>query len=138
MPLQAQSPKIIKGLKNSTSIGTGKIPTAAWKLGVEILAGPVAKLINLSLSTGKVPKMFKSALVHPVYKGNQKNLQSLGSYRPISILPALSKILETAVKESLLEWLEHHNFLLEAQSGFRTKWSVGDGEISQCNCRSYE
>lgn len=116
--------KIIKGLKNSTSIGTDKIPTAAWKLGVEILAGPVAKLINLSLSTGKVPKMFKSALVHPVYKSGGKNPRSPGSYRPISILPALSKILETVVRNSLLDWLEQHNLLPEAQSGFRPKRSV--------------
>ena len=65
--------KIIKGLKNTTSLGIDKIPTAAWKLGVEILAGPVAKLINLSLSTGRVPRLFKSALVHPVYKGGGKD-----------------------------------------------------------------
>ena len=72
--------KIIKGLKNSSSLGIDEIPTAALKLGVEILAGPVAKLVNLSLSTGKVPKMFKSALVHPVYKGSGKDPRSPGSY----------------------------------------------------------
>ena len=57
--------KIVKGLKNSSSLGIDKIPTAAWKLGIEILAAPIAKLINLSLSKGIVPKLFKSALVHP-------------------------------------------------------------------------
>ena len=59
--------KIIKGLKNFSSIGIDKISTAAWKLGEEILADPVAKVIKLSLSTGKVPKLFKSALAHPVF-----------------------------------------------------------------------
>ena len=116
--------KIIKGLKNSSSVGTDQIPTSVWKLGVEILASPVARLINLSLSTGKVPKIFKSALVHPVYKGDDKDPRSPGSYRPISILPALSKILETAVRNSLLEWLEQNKYLPEAQSGFRPKRSV--------------
>ena len=83
-------------------------------MGVEILAGPVARLVNLSLSTGKVPKLFKSAKVHPVYKGAEKNPRSPGSYRPISILPAISKILETVVRDSLLKWLDVHYFLPES------------------------
>ena len=115
--------KIIKGLKNSSSVGTDQIPTAVWKLGIE-MASPVARLVHLSLSTGKVPKIFKSALVHPVYKGDDKDPRSPGSYRPISILPALSKILETVVGNSLLEWLEQHKYLPEAQSGFGPKRSV--------------
>ena len=84
---------------------------------MKVLAAPVAKLINLSLSTGRVPKLFKSALVHPVYKGGGKDPRSPGSYRPIAILPALSKILETVVRDSLMEWLEQHNVLPESQSG---------------------
>ena len=116
--------KIIKGLKNTSAEGIDKIPTAAWKLGVEILAGPVAKTINLSLSTGKVPKLFKNALIHPVYKGGGKDPRSPGSYRPIAILPALSKILETVVRDSLLDWLELHKILPESQWGFRPGRSV--------------
>ena len=72
--------KIIKGLKNSSATGIDKIPTAAWKLGVEILSGPVAKLINLSLSSGKVPKLFKSAIIHPVYKNGGKDPRSPSAY----------------------------------------------------------
>ena len=91
---------------------------------MEILAGPVTKLMNLSLSTGKVPKLFKCALVHPVFKGVGKDPRTPEAYRPISILPALSKVLEILVKDSLLEWLEQHNILPDAQSGFRPKRSV--------------
>ena len=107
--------KIIKSLKNSTSVGTDQIPTATWKLGVEILAGPVARLVNLSLSTGKVPKLFKSALVHTVYKGDDKDPRSPSSYRPIAILLVLGEILETIVRNSLQEWLEQHKYLPEDQ-----------------------
>ena len=115
--------KIIKGLKNTSSLGIDKIPSAAWKMGVEVLAGAVAKVINLSLSTGKVPNLFKSALVHPIYKSG-KDPRSPGSYRPVSILPALSKILETVVKDSLLKWLDDHNLLPDSQSGFRPNRSA--------------
>lgn len=49
---------------------------------------------------------------------------SPGSYRPISILPALSKILERVVRDSLIEWLYQHNILPEFQCGFRPNRSV--------------
>ena len=84
----------------------------------------MAKLINLSLSSGKVPKLFKSAIIHPVYKNGGKDPRSPSAYRPISILPALSKVLEIAVKDCLLEWLEEHKILPESQSGFRPGRSV--------------
>ena len=79
------------------------IPTKAWKVGVEILAGSITKLMNLSLTSGKVPKLFKCALVHPVHKGSGKDPKDPSSYRPISILSPLSKVLEIAVKVALYE-----------------------------------
>ena len=106
--------KIIKGLKNTSALDIDRIPTLAWKLGVETLAGPVAK----------VPELFKNALIHPVYKGGGKNPRLPGSYRPIAILPALSKILETVVRDTLLQWLEEHEILPESQFGFRPKRSA--------------
>ena len=110
--------KIIKGLKNTSSLGIDMIPTRAWKLGVEILAGPITKLINLSLSIGNVPKLFKCALVHPIHKGPGKDPRDPNSYRPISILSALSKVFEIVVRD-LMEWLEHHEYLPDSQYGFR-------------------
>ena len=71
-----------------------------------------------------MPKLFKSALIHPIYKGNGKDPRSPGSYRPIAILPALSKILETVLRDSLLQWLELKGLLPDSQSGFRPNRSV--------------
>ena len=116
--------KIIESLKNTTSLGVDMIPTKAWKLGVEILAGPITKLINLSLISGKVPKLFKCALVHPVHKGSGKDPRDPASYRPISILSSLSKVMEIVVKDALYEWLEYHKYIPDAQFGFRPKKSV--------------
>jgi hypothetical protein len=48
-----------------------------------------------------VPKDFKRAIVHPVYKGSSKPGAEPGSYRPVSILTELSKVLEVVVKEAL-------------------------------------
>ena len=52
------------------------------------------------------PELFKQALVHPVHKGSGKDHREPGSYRPISIIPALSKILEIVVRDALYEYLD--------------------------------
>ena len=82
------------------------------------LSGPIARLCNLNLASGIVPDLFKKAIIHLIYKGQGKNPSDPGSYRPIAILPANSKILEMIVRDNLLEWFEQTNFLPESQYGF--------------------
>ena len=57
------------------------------------------------------------AKIVPIFKNGDRS--SLDNYRPISILPAASKVLETIVNSQLTEFLEHHSFLLDRQFGFR-------------------
>ena len=109
--------RIIKDLKNTKAEGVDDIPTEVWKKGVVILAGPIARLCNISLSTGVFPNLFKQALVHPVHKGSGKDHHEPGSYRPISILPALSKILEIVVRDALYGWLDMKGVLPDSQFG---------------------
>jgi hypothetical protein len=116
--------RIIKDLKNTKAEGVDNIPTDVWKKGVVILAGPIARLCNISLSTGVFPDLFKQALVHPVHKGSGKDHRKPGSYRPISILPAISKILEIVVRDALYEYLDLRGVLPDSQFGFRPGRSV--------------
>jgi hypothetical protein len=116
--------RIIKDLKNTKAEGVDDIPTEVWKKGVVVLAGPIARLCNISLSTGVFPDLFKKALVHPVHKGSGKDHREPGSYRPISILPALSKILEIVVRDALYGWLDMKGVLPDSQFGFRRGMSV--------------
>ena len=62
--------------------------------------------------------------VHPVHKGHGKDHREPSSYRPISILPALSKVLEIVVRDALLDHLEARGVLPESQYGFRPNRSV--------------
>ena len=94
--------KIVSNLKNTKALGADNIATEVWKKGIITLAGPIARLCNVSMSTGVFPSLFKRAIVHPVHKGHQKNPRDPGSYRPVAILPAISKILEITVREALL------------------------------------
>jgi hypothetical protein len=115
--------KTIRGLNNTEALGVDNILMSVLKKGVEVLAGPVAHLINRSLAEGKVPAQFKIGRVHPIYKGKGKPREDPASYCPVSILPALSKVFETHVKEDLEEHLRKVNGLPGSQYGFRPKRS---------------
>jgi hypothetical protein len=104
-------------------LGTDGIPTSVLKKGVEVLAGPISHLVNRSLVEGRVPAAFKIGLVHPIHNGKGKPREDPGSYRPVSILPDMSKVLETLVKGDLEEHLKRVNGLPGSQYGFRRIWS---------------
>jgi hypothetical protein len=93
--------KIIRGLKNTEAMGIDDIPISVLKKGVEILAGPISHLVNRTLTEGRVREAFKVVKVFPVFKGKGKKRKDPSSYRPVSILLALSKVLETSVKADL-------------------------------------
>ena len=119
MALARRVKKIVASLKSTGAMGLDGIPVNVLKLGIVVLAGTIAKLINTSLSTCIVPRAFKTARVTPVFKGKGKNPEDPGSYRPIAILPVLSKVLEVAVKEDLERHLPKVNGLPNSQFGFR-------------------
>ena len=116
--------KVISRLKNTKALGVDNISTEVLKKGIITLAGPLARLCNTSMASGIVPDLFKKAIIHPFYKGQSKDPRDPGSYRPVAILPAMSKILEIVVRDSLLSWFNEINFLPESQYGFRLGRSV--------------
>jgi hypothetical protein len=104
-------------------MGINNIPTSVLKKGVEVLAGPISHLVNRLLAEGRVPEAFKVGKVFPIFKGKGKAREDPASYRPVSILPAMSKILEKSVKADLEDHLARVNSLPGAQYGFRPKRS---------------
>jgi hypothetical protein len=76
-------------------------------------------IINQSLTTGIVPDNMKIAEVIPIYKGKDSDIHDFGNYRPISLLPAFSKVLEKAVHMQLYQYMNDNNLLNENQYGFR-------------------
>ena len=89
------------------------------KLAVNLLSPPIAWLINKSIESGEFPSQLKIAKVYPVFKGGDKSDPS--NYRPISILPTISKIFEKHVIKHLMAYLNKHKLLHKNQSGFRPK-----------------
>jgi hypothetical protein len=111
--------KIFSGLKTTSDLGTDGIPVSVLNMGSDMLAGPVSQLVNMSLSSGVFPSAFKTALIHPVYKGGGKARSDPASYRPVAILCALSKVLGTVAKEDLETYMAANNILPTSQHGFR-------------------
>ena len=82
----------------------------------------LANFINFSFQNGAVPNKCKEAKVIPVFKTGDSSDPS--NYRPISILPVLSKILEKSMKTRLNKFLDKHNIIYKHQYGVRKSSST--------------
>jgi len=95
------------------------IPTSALKQVIDIIAPFVVELFNRSLSEGHFPAVFKEAFVTPAVKKPGLDATDTSSYRPISNLSVLSKLLERLVVSHLMKYLtsvfEHHFIELVTQ-----------------------
>ena len=74
-------------------------------------------MINISIKTGHFPDNLKLAKLQPIHKGGDKDDPS--NYRPISVLPVVSKIIEKHVTKHLFGFLNKYDLLHKCQSGFR-------------------
>ena len=84
--------KIIKKLKSKSSTGYDNISNKVIKHARTILVKSLTLLANQIIHTGDFPRQLKIARVKPLYKkGDESNFSN---YRPISLLPSISKILE--------------------------------------------
>ena len=104
-------------LKASTSEGYDNVSTKLLKQTVKEVATPLAHIVNLSLYHGIFPKRHETCQNCSYFKNG--NTKLFNNYRPISILPAFSKILENIVCNRLLYFLESKNILYKHQYGFR-------------------
>ena len=120
-PLQVL--KALNKIKSTKATGLDDIPPSMIKDASRYIAAPLAYIINLSLSSGTYPNHWKIAKIVPVYKSG--SVSELGNYRPISILPAISKIAERLVHDQLAKFLEDSSLLSPTQFGFRSKYSTG-------------
>ena len=111
-------------LKPKKSTGHDNVSTYLLKSIDEQVSTPISILINKSLETGVFPDSLKLAKVIPIYKAKAR--ENLSNYRPISLLPSLSKLLEKIVHKRLYFFLEINKILIDNQFGFRQKHSTID------------
>lgn len=111
----------ISSMSVHKAIGTDNIGAKVIKLASPHIIPPLTHIFNLSISTNTFPDQWKMAKVFPLFKGGLPT--DPGNYRPISVLPIFSKILERHVANFLKAFLEKHTLLHTYQSGFRSKHS---------------
>ena len=109
--------EIIGNLKNKSSYGHDCLSNIMIKKAQGPLIKPLTLPINQSLSTGIFPNKLKISRVKPLFKKGKVCLFS--NYRPISLLPSLSKIYKHVVFEQLLHYMEGNSLLYKDQYGFR-------------------
>ena len=86
---------------------------------------PILRLIiNQSLITGIFPNSLKTAIVTPIYKGKNTDAHVFGNYRPISLLPTISKIIEKVVHSQLYKYMVDNSLFTSSQYGFRKNHST--------------
>ena len=118
-PVQVST--IINALDPSKAIGLDGIGPRVLKSVCAVLSESLALLINKSIATGCFPDQLKLAKVFPIYKGGSKS--DPNNYRPISILPTISKLFERHINSHLTAYLNKYSLIHESQSGFRRKHS---------------
>ena len=109
-------------MRANKSIGLDKISNKLFKDAVTIISPSLTKLFNLSIRSDKFPELWKCAKVSAIFKSDDRTNPS--NYRPISVLPALSKILEKIVHMQLYEYVNTNHLLTNKQSGFRKSHST--------------
>jgi hypothetical protein len=128
--------EIIKSLGSNKSGDLYGITSNIIKLGGPVQTQILTLLFNKSLSHGIFPSPLKNAKVVPIHKGD--SIFELSNYRPISLLPIFSKILEKIMYSRVINFIKKHNILYEHQFGFQngmsTEFAVSSlvGNIVRC------
>ena len=110
-------PEMINEKPNKTSTGFVDLSMRLIKpIKLEIIPS-LTCIFNQSLHNGTFPDKLQIAKVNPIYK--KKSLNDISNYRPISLLPSISKILEKLIFIQLSTHLNEHKLLHDSQYGFR-------------------
>ncbi len=119
--------KIIDSLQPKASCGFDLLSNKMLKKEKLQFTKLTLTLINETIINGTFPEVLKTAKVIPIFKKGDK--QNLNNYRPISLLPVLSKIVEKIMNKQITDKLDEYKLIDENQYGFRTEHSTEDAVV---------
>ncbi len=112
----------IEQLNESNSCGSDYFSLTFIKDALPVIIPYITCIINTSIVTGTFSAVWKHAIVTPLSKkGDPKEI---GNYRPISLLPVFSKVIEKIVASQSVQYTEYNSLLSSTQHGFRPKLST--------------
>jgi len=124
---------VIASLRNRSCHITA-VPVFIYKHCSDLLSPIISQLFNLSLNSGMFPTLLKAATVVPIHKSGDSSCTN--NYRPISMLPILSKIFEKMMLRRLLSFVKSCGLLCDNQFGFRENHSTADALLEFLNIAS--
>ena len=110
--------KLIRDSPNK-SCSLDPIPTWLTKKCIDVLAPLIMEIVNLSLSTGKMPDDYKNAVLIPLLKKISLDQEIFNNFRPISNLVYISKLIEKVIASRLHSHMTNNNLYEELQSSYR-------------------
>ena len=114
--------KLLEDVKISKSAGIDNLAGKFLKEGASVSASPITDLCNLSISLSSFPDDCKIAKLKPLYKKEAKTKPK--NYRPVSLLPLISKVIEKVIHNQTQNFLDKNGILYSYQLGFRKHYST--------------
>ena len=110
-------PRQLSSLKTNKATGLDQISAKLLKDSASTIASSLTKIFNASLVSQTFPDIWKNGKIIPLFKSNDPT--SPNNYRPITILPILSKLMERIVHKQIYKYLQEHELITSEQFGFR-------------------
>ena len=109
-------------MKISFGFGLDGIASHFLKIAFPVISSSLCGIYNLSMETGVFPDNWKEARVAPIFKGG--NADDRSNYRPISVLPVVSRLFDKLIYDQFYKYLVSNKHLYSDQYGFRHLHSV--------------
>jgi len=113
----AEVDRLLGKLRDDKAAGADNILPKLLREVREEIAYPVSCIFRKSLQEGVIPDDWKVANVSPIFKKGSRS--QVSNYRPISLTSQLCKILESLLRDSIVQHLEKHCLIFQSQHGFR-------------------
>ncbi len=112
----------LRALKTNKAIGLDRVSARLLKDSANVLAPVLTNIFNRSLASSTYPDIWKCGKVTALFKTGDRT--DPNNYRPITVLPIVSKILEKAAHSQIYNYLQENKLLSSSQFGFRPKSST--------------
>ena len=108
---------VIRNMKTSKCEDVYGLNSIMLKLGIDSLSVALTHVINSCILESVFPAVLKLVKVIPIHK--KGSISDYNSFRPISLVPLVSKIFEKVLNNQLMKYFEDNNLFNESQYGYR-------------------
>ena len=122
--------KFLQDLDQNKAVGLDNLSGKFLKDGATVLAKPISQICNVSIKYSIFLSACKIAILKSLFKKGSKTAPK--NYRPIPLLPLVSKIIEKVIHDQTQSFLDKNDIIYRYQSGFRKRFST-DSCLSYLN-----